>query len=184
MGNVIDQYYELILSNQVILLTLTLLFVIVAGILFLTGYLRLRNLRYLYRSALARKDLSVLEEILLNQADTEKNLARRVTALEEEMAQTRINALRYLQYCVLERYQAFKDVGGDQSFSFALLDARGDGIILTSIYGREESRIFAKRVTGWKSTHPLSEEERKALKTASEDSSAHWKDIGAVLAKK
>ena len=92
---------------------------------------------------------------------------------------------RHIQRCVLERYRAFKDVGGDQSFSLVLLDAENNGFILTSIYGREESRVFAKRIVEGKATHPLSEEERKVLTAATntKESAIAKQEIPAVSAK-
>lgn len=64
------------------------------------------------------------------------------------------------------RYNAFGDVGSDLSFSLALLDDQQNGVILTSIYGREESRTYAKPVEGGKSAYNLSEEELAVMKKA------------------
>jgi len=178
-----ESYRSLIVDHQALLLTLVLLFALAAIIFFVLCYLRLQNLRTLYRSALAHKDLAALEVVLLHQADVERALGERVTALELVMERATASARRHIQYCALERYRAFKDVGGDQSFSLALLGGNGDGVILTSIYGRDESRVFAKRVAGGKSTHQLSEEERKVLAAVIGNSGARKKEIPAVVAK-
>jgi hypothetical protein len=61
------------------------------------------------------------------------------------------------------RYNAFPDTGSDQSFSVAMLDADGNGLVLSSLYGRTETRTYAKPVQGGKSTYPLSDEETAAL---------------------
>ena len=64
------------------------------------------------------------------------------------------------------RYDAFEDVGGRLSFSCALLDDHGTGVVLTSINGRQETRVYAKPVTAGQSTYNLSREEEEAIKQA------------------
>jgi len=65
------------------------------------------------------------------------------------------------------RYNPFGDTGGDQSFALALLDDEGDGVIISSIFGRSESRVYAKPVRGGKSKYTLSKEEDQAIIQAS-----------------
>lgn len=69
----------------------------------------------------------------------------------------------------LLRYDAFEDVGGRLSFSCALLDEHGNGVVLTSINGRQETRVYAKPVTAGTSTHNLSLEEEEAIRQAMSD---------------
>jgi len=64
------------------------------------------------------------------------------------------------------RYDAFEDVGGRLSFSCALLDDHGTGVVLTSINGRQETRVYAKPVTAGHSTYNLSREEEEAIRQA------------------
>ncbi len=66
----------------------------------------------------------------------------------------------------LVRFNPFDDTGGDQSFALALLDARGDGIVLSSLFARRETRIFAKPIQAGTSTHLLTAEEQKAIELA------------------
>ncbi len=66
----------------------------------------------------------------------------------------------------LVRYDAFEDVGGRLSFSCALLDDHGDGVVVTSINGRQDTRVYAKPVTGGRSSHHLSAEEEEAIRRA------------------
>jgi uncharacterized protein YlxW (UPF0749 family) len=66
----------------------------------------------------------------------------------------------------LVRYDAFEDMGGHLSFSAALLDANGNGLVITSINGRQDTRCYAKPVTSWTSSHNLSEEEEQAIRMA------------------
>jgi hypothetical protein len=66
----------------------------------------------------------------------------------------------------LLRYDAFEDVGGRLSFSCALLDEHGTGMVLTSINGRQETRVYAKPVANGISSYNLSEEEEEAIRRA------------------
>jgi hypothetical protein len=64
------------------------------------------------------------------------------------------------------RYDAFEDVGGRLSFSCAMLDHHGTGVVLTSINGRQETRVYAKPVTEGGSSYNLSLEEEEAIRQA------------------
>lgn len=66
----------------------------------------------------------------------------------------------------LVRYDAFEDVGGRLSFSCALLDDRGNGVVVTSINGRQDTRVYAKPISDGRSTYNLSIEEEEAIKQA------------------
>jgi hypothetical protein len=66
----------------------------------------------------------------------------------------------------LVRFDAFEDMGGRLSFSAALLDDNGDGIVITSINGRQDTRCYAKTVQRWTSVHNLSDEEEQAIREA------------------
>jgi hypothetical protein len=64
------------------------------------------------------------------------------------------------------RFDAFEDMGGRLSFSAAMLDGNGDGVVITSINGRQDTRCYAKRVTNGASIHNLTDEERQAIREA------------------
>jgi hypothetical protein len=72
----------------------------------------------------------------------------------------------------LVRYDAFEDVGGRLSFSCALLDERGTGIVFTSINGRQDTRVYAKPVQEGASVYNLSLEEEEAIQQALADERA------------
>ena len=86
-------------------------------------------------------------------------LRQEVAALKAENA----DALRHLS---VVRYDAFGDVGGHLSWSLALLDDAGHGVVLTSIHGRSEARTYAKSVSAWTCEQQLSPEELEAIEHA------------------
>ena len=68
-----------------------------------------------------------------------------------------------LRHLAVVRYDAFGDMGGHMSWSMALVDDAGDGVVLTSIHGRSDSRTYAKNVTHWSASQQLSPEEEEAI---------------------
>lgn len=86
-------------------------------------------------------------------------LRAEVQALRGEVS----GALRHL---AVVRYDAFGDMGGRLSWSLALLDDAGDGVVLTSIHGRSEARTYAKGVSSWACEQATSPEEDEAIGTA------------------
>lgn len=68
----------------------------------------------------------------------------------------------HIQKIGLVRFNPFREIGGDHSFSLAILDGKDTGIIITGLHTRERTRIYAKAVKTGKSEIKLSEEERKA----------------------
>ncbi len=70
------------------------------------------------------------------------------------------DALRHLE---VVRYDAFGDMGGRLSWSLALLDDGGNGVVLTSIHGRSEARTYAKNLTAWACDQAMSPEEEEVV---------------------
>jgi hypothetical protein len=64
------------------------------------------------------------------------------------------------------RFNPFKDTGGDQSFAIALLDSSNNGIVFSSLYTREGTRVYAKPIENGASSYNLSKEEEGAIKKA------------------
>ena len=77
-----------------------------------------------------------------------------------------------VRHVAVVRFDAFEDMGGRLSFSAALLDGRGNGLVITSINGRQESRSYAKQVRSGASVHNLTDEERQAIREALEGGGA------------
>jgi hypothetical protein len=86
-----------------------------------------------------------------------------VTGLRQEVAALRVETAGALRHLAVVRYDAFGDMGGHLSWSLALLDDAGDGVVLTSIHGRSDSRTYAKNVAAWTSDQQLSPEEDQAI---------------------
>jgi hypothetical protein len=86
-----------------------------------------------------------------------------VHGLRQEVAALRAETGDALRHLAVVRYDAFGDMGGHLSWSLALLDDAGDGVVLTSIHGRSEARTYAKSVAAWTCEQQLSPEEEEAI---------------------
>jgi hypothetical protein len=89
-----------------------------------------------------------------------------VYGLRQEVAALRAEAGDALRHLAVVRYDAFGDMGGHLSWSLALLDDAGHGVVLTSIHGRSDSRTYAKSVSSWSCEQQLSPEEQEAIEGA------------------
>jgi hypothetical protein len=116
--------------------------------------------------ALAAAALAVLA--LRRQAGSRRSIGSEalpedVHGLRQEVAALRAEAGDALRHLAVVRYDAFGDMGGHLSWSLALLDDAGNGVVLTSIHGRSDARSYAKNVTAWTSQQQLSPEEDEAI---------------------
>jgi hypothetical protein len=107
-----------------------------------------------------------LRGILQGQGEQIQRLERAIRALHATDKKQKTEIEGSVRNVALLRYDAFEDVGGRLSFSCALLDDQGTGVVLTSINGRQETRVYAKQVTQGTSTHNLSLEEEEAIRRA------------------
>ena len=124
------------------------------------------RLRSRLRRILSDNGSTGLDEVLAGQASRIEQLATRVDALTALQRELETSTGRSLQKVGVVRFNPFQDSGGDQSFAIALLDQRGSGVVVSSLHGRAETRIFAKQVINGRSTHSLSDEEQQAIREA------------------
>jgi len=89
-----------------------------------------------------------------------------VADLDSTLQLTRRELAQALRHVSVVRYDAFGDLGGRFSFSAAMLDDSGDGLVLTSIHGRTETRTYVKGLTNGQPDVELSPEEFEAVKLA------------------
>ena len=151
---------NLALSNNltVVIAVLVLVIMILAGLLFsVKGKLNALQAKYDYFTQGKEANIDVVL------TDTLTELHKTQAELQAKHAKLHEQVQGCLQHVKLVRYDAFDAMGGEMSYSLLLTDAKKDGILLTSIYGREESRSYVKDIKEGKSSYPLAEEEKKLL---------------------
>ena len=107
-----------------------------------------------------------LEGVLGAHLDKVYLLGREVERLAGRTATLEATVPRSFQRVGLVRFNPFEDTGGNQSFALALLDADGNGWVLSSLHARSGTRVYAKSITGGRSDGALSEEEAAAVQQA------------------
>lgn len=128
--------------------------------------LRLARIRRTYARMLDGVPHGDLLALVSRQIQSVKELQRATDLIARETAQVRQRVSSAVRTVGFARYDAFPDVGGQLSFSTALLDEAGDGVVLTTINGRTNSRSYAKAVRGGQSEYQLSGDERAAIAMA------------------
>jgi hypothetical protein len=123
-----------------------------------------------WRALLADSDVETLGSMLQAHLEERRQLQSdlqdaeaRIRRLEEQMK----SAKRYLGF---RRYDAFPELSGRQSFSLALYDEEGDGVVITSQVGRESIRVFAKSLQGGEGDRDLTAEEMESLQAGARPS--------------
>jgi hypothetical protein len=99
-----------------------------------------------------------LERVRKAVGDVER-VAVRTTTVERDVK-------RSLGRVGLVRFNPFEDTGGNQSFALAILDAQGDGFVVSSLHARAGTRVYAKAIRGGLAEGALSDEESEALRQA------------------
>lgn len=105
---------------------------------------------------------TILEKVLVKQTGNEKiiaELTKRINIVESD-------GKLHVQKVGLIRFNPFKELGGDHSFSLAILDGEDSGVVITSLHTRDRTRVYMKAIKDGKSDTDLSGEEKKALMKA------------------
>ena len=108
------------------------------------------------------KEPENIKEVL----DCLKKLEESNKQVARELADFKKESKKTLQKIGIVRFNPFKEMGGEQSFAIAVLDASDNGIVITSLYGQDSNRIYAKPIGNGKSSYSLSKEEEKAVNKA------------------
>jgi hypothetical protein len=136
----------------------------------LAGYLlwEIRSLVNLKNTFFAGGKAVNLEELLHSIAIHIQEMEKKENALDKRIENLEHTINFAIQKIGVLRFNPFGDGGGNFSFCIALLDAHNSGLVLTSMHGREQNRIYSKRILNGKSEFQLTEEEIKAIDLANE----------------
>jgi len=107
-----------------------------------------------------------LDAVLDAHLDKVYDVSRELDELAARLAILEGAQRKAFQRVGLVRYNPFEETGGNQSFALALLDAVGDGWVLSSLHARSGTRVYAKAIKAGKADAALSEEETAAITRA------------------
>jgi hypothetical protein len=125
--------------------------------------LRLQGVEKRYHALTVGSDAGNLHALLEGHICELRKASGQMEALQSSVQRLEWSNRRHLQHLGFLRYNPFRTTGGDQSFVLALADAEGNGAVLTSLYNRDSTRIYAKPLAAWQSPYPLTEEEEQAI---------------------
>lgn len=128
--------------------------------------LRVRRLDNLRREFFMDDVQKTVDDVIVQHNQQLKHLDERVGGLEQYTAGLSQANLKNLQKIGFIRFNPFNDAGGSISFVVALLDAQDNGVVISSLHGREGNRMYAKEITKGVSKSQLTEEEQEAIKQA------------------
>lgn len=157
---------SLVADNLVLILGVmaTVIFILLG--LNIVMYSSLSGLKQRYRQMMGGVEGSNLERMLMEHIDETKQVVKKNELLEQELNRQKDILLTAITKIGIVRFCAFDDVGGDTSFAVALLNSDNDGVVFSSIFGRDDSRTYAKPLVRGSSEYALTEEENQAIKKA------------------
>jgi len=153
-----------LIDNPIFFIFLTAIALLMVWNFFL--HLHLWQIKKKLKMFFTGKKASDLEGVLfeeikrLKKSETEiRKLLKSSRALEKMASQS-------IQKVGVVRFNPFKETGGDQSFAIALLNSNDNGLVISSLYSREGTRIYSKPIQAGQSRYPLSKEEIEVLRKA------------------
>lgn len=159
VASFLHENLDLLLASLVVVSVLLLL-------LTLFFWVRLRRLSKFYRRLFRDPSSGNLEQVLHNCLDRVESVSNRIEEVDARISEAGAANVNCLQRVSVVRYDAFEDIGGQQSFTVVLLDGARNGVALSGVYSRRDVRVYAKGIENGRASHPMTREEQQALEQA------------------
>ncbi|MGI6112772.1 MAG: DUF4446 family protein [Mahellales bacterium] len=153
---------------QIIILLIAVIISLISVVLLIVNMIRTSSMIKRYKKLMRGMNNKNLEAIINDSFDNIERSIARVDELEVQCTYIKNQLKQCFQKIGIVRYNPFKEMGSDLSFSIALLDDRNNGLVLTGLYGRNTTSIFAKPISNLQSNYALTTEEQEALQIALE----------------
>jgi len=124
---------------------------------------KLSKLSRRYNTKLMDGSVGEIVDCLAQQTKAITAIEARLDEIGAKQAEQAEAIARCVQKVGMVRFDAFDDVGGEQSFAVVFLDGNGSGVAMSSLYGRQDSRLYAKGISNGEGERALSDEEQAAL---------------------
>ena len=160
-----ESLLEFLKTDNFILVFNIISFILLIGLIVYVYYLNKNYIKFMNKLGNGNN----LDEMLKKYLDDVKDIKQDNSEIKAYYTKLDYDIGSSIQKVGLVRFNAFQNVGSDLSFALALLDREDDGIVLNGIYGSESSNIYAKPIKNGESTYQLSEEEKEAIKIASQE---------------
>lgn len=150
-------------SSMAYLELLSLFFGVIALVISIIAVILIVQFQKSKKMFFSGKNGAGLENFIVNQNKKIKELSQRSDYIEEAVKKLEAIQKLGMQKIGIVRYNSLNEDGGHLSFSLAIMDASKSGVVITSMHGREQNRIYAKPIRAGKSDYVLTEEEQKAI---------------------
>ena len=140
--------------------------VIVMYAIIINLWLNVSYMKKRYRKMMTGVDGQNLERMLIGHIEETQHVVEEQKRIDAENKAIQDLLAKALTRVGVVRFRAFEDMGSDLSYAVALLDSDNSGVILSSIFGREDSRSYVKPIEKGQSTYTLTDEEHQALQKA------------------
>jgi hypothetical protein len=127
---------------------------------------RLSRMIVQYRRLMQGTESENLEQALNVYVGEVQQALETFSALESSTRRMDRTLKHSMQWMGMIRFNPFRNTGGAQSFALAIVDGRGDGVVISSLHARENTRVYAKPLHKWESPHTLTDEEKQAIARA------------------
>jgi hypothetical protein len=161
-----EELNRFLADNLVVVVSALTAVILVLLLVALLQSVRLRRAVRAYQALVGDGGHGSLGDVLEAHVGKVAEVRDRLGELDRLHAELERRSQTSIQHIGLVRFNPFEDTGSDQSFAIALLDERRDGVVLSSLHGRNNTRVFAKPVSGGSSSHTLSDEEAQAIRIA------------------
>lgn len=161
-----DMILEIIRENESLILIAMMLLVLILIVIQIVNKVHLNKLDKQYKKLFRASKTENIEDMIIDYGNRAEEILEYTKSVHDAYRGIDERISGCTQKVGIVRYKAFEDIGSDLSFSIALLDESDSGIILTGIYGRNDSTAFAKPIDNGISKYDLSDEEREAIEKA------------------
>ncbi|ABZ83646.1 conserved hypothetical protein [Heliomicrobium modesticaldum Ice1] len=165
MPEIIEWANENIVGLTILCLGLTISMMVIG----LIALVKSQKITDMYQALLRGQEGENLEALLLKNMELSKALQQRIETMERSISQLEAISKETVRHVGIVRFNAFENVGSDQSFAVAMLNDQRNGVVISSLYGRELSQVYAKPIQNGTSSYLLSDEEKEAIAKALSD---------------
>ena len=155
-----------ILANPMYLVIGFGVLLVISYAIIINLWLDLSYMKRRYNKMMAGVDGGNLEKLLNNQVDEVAMIAKENKNLQQEVERIDDILAKAITRIAVIRFDAFNDMSNDLSYCVAMLDSEDNGIVISGIFGREDSRTYVKPIVNGVSSYKLIKEEEQALREA------------------
>ena len=161
-----DELNRVLTENLAAVLIVMAVAIVLLLVLVIMQSIRIGRAVDAYRQLVRDGSGGSLDNVLRAHVARVEEVRGRLGEIDAAQAELEHRSQTSIQHVGLVRFNPFEDTGSDQSFALALLDDRRNGVVISSLHGRTNTRLFAKPVEGGASNHALSDEEEQAIREA------------------